>query len=181
MNLSKATFFGRGGGTLRSRQPLSGSGWISAHRAEPNFLQMPDNPLNRNNVGALNTDHPAKQPKSRVLRPVLSAEAIAADRRRRQFFATFPEAEFVPEPGCDVAHLLKCDLDLQLNHIDCWGAVGRARLDKIYRKVNYDLNSGEAGYWKNQRGWKEYDRTATLIALFGYHGADDFCDCGFHG
>ncbi len=87
----------------------------------------------------------------------------------------------MPELGCDVAHLLKCDLDLQLNHIDCWGAVGRARLERIYRKVNYDQKSGEAGYWKNQRDWKEYDRTATLIALSGDHRADAFCDCGFHG
>ena len=142
---------------------------------------MPDNPLNRNNVGALHKDHPVEQPKARVYRPVLSTEAIAADRRRRQFLARFPEATYVPDLGCDEAHLLKCDLDLQLNHIDCWGAVGRTRLERIYKKVNYEQKSGEPGYWKRQREWKDYDSTATLIALSVYERADDFCSCGFNG
>jgi hypothetical protein len=54
-------------------------------------------------------------------------------------------------------------------------------LEKVYRKVNYVLASGEAGYWNNQRKWKEYDRTAAIVTLSKYDNRDAFCSCGLCG
>jgi len=54
-------------------------------------------------------------------------------------------------------------------------------LEKIYKKVNFELASGEPGYWNNQREWKEYDRTAAIVALSTYDNREAFCGCGFRG
>jgi hypothetical protein len=142
---------------------------------------VPDKPLNRNNVGVRNKNKKPIEQNACVHGPEVGLQGIAADERGQRFQRRFPKAVFLPDIGCDDAHLLRCDLDLQLNHVDCWGGAVSKRLEKIYRKVTYDRRSGQPGYWKNQREWKHYDDTATLIALSAYQGAENFCDCGFYG
>lgn len=106
---------------------------------------------------------------------------IAASVRRiteKLFRKQFPKAKFCDQTICRADHELRCDLDLQLNHFNCWSAERRVMLDKIYRKVNYELPSGRPGYWNNLRQWKGYDETATIIALSSYENRWGFCSCG---
>src|SRR5205807_1437044 len=110
---------------------------------------MPDSLLIRYNVSALHKNQQVNEPKPSVYRPNPYGTAIAAAERK--FHKRFPLAEFCPDLRSNGAQELKCDLDLQLNHIHRWHPVWRERLEKIYKKVNYDLNSGQPGYWKRQR------------------------------
>ncbi len=109
---------------------------------------------------------------------------IAAATQRitaKLFHKQFPEAKYCYDPDCHVDHGLRNDLDLQLNHIQCWSPERQTLLEKIYRRVSYELPSGKPGYWNNQRQWKDYDQTATIIALSTYDRRWAFCNCGFYG
>jgi hypothetical protein len=140
-------------------------------------------PLNRNNGSAdaaspqASTDNPTQyQPESHT-------GGIAARNRirvRREFLRTFPHAKYCHDPNCQRDHEQRDNLDLQLNHFKCWSVARRILLEKVYRKVNNVLASDEPGYWNNQRKWKNYDQTASLIALSAYPDRTAFCNCGFY-
>jgi len=98
------------------------------------------------------------------------------------FHARFPDAEFFPDADCRRDAHVWCDLDLQLNHLRCCrDASEQHLLEKLYRKVNYDLADGSPGYWKRGRDWDNYDVTASIVACSTYDRRYDFIGCGFHG
>ncbi len=140
--------------------------------------------LTRNNVSAGPKSTPAPATKPLQNQPDSHHAGIAAATQclaAKFFHNQFPEAKYCDHPDCQRDHALRCDLDLQLNHSECRSPERRVLLAKIYRKVNYELDSGRPGYWNNQRRWKNYDQTATIIALSTYERRQAFCNCGFYG
>lgn len=107
--------------------------------------------------------------------------AVTERISEKSFHQRFPDAKYHPNPDCKQDHLLHHDLDLQLNHLKCWPPERQILLEKVYKKVNYVKASGNPGYWSNLREWRDYDQTATLIALSVYDRREAFCNCGFYG
>jgi hypothetical protein len=103
------------------------------------------------------------------------------EESRALFHKRFPDAKFFPDTDCDIDHHIWSDLDLQLNHFRCWPEYKQELLRYAYNKVNYDLADGSPGYWKRQKLWKDYDSTASIVALSSYENQHDFLRCGFHG
>jgi len=97
------------------------------------------------------------------------------------FHKRFPAARFYGDSDCKLSHDVWSDLDLQLNHFRCFSEEKRHLLETVYRKVNYDLEDGERGYWKNQTLWKNYDSTASIIACSRYEKQREFAGCGLNG
>ena len=145
---------------------------------------IPVVPLTRNNVGAGPKSAPARAAKPLQNKYDSRPKGIAAATNRisaKLFHKQFPNAKYCDDPDCQIDHALRYDLDLQLNHFQCWSPERRVLLEKVYKRVTYELESGRLGYWNNQRHWKNYDQTATIIALSTYERRKAFCNCGFYG
>jgi len=145
---------------------------------------IPLAPLTRDNVSAQPKSAPTpatKPPKNQRDSHLKGIAAVTQRLSARFFHKQFPAAQYCDHRDCHRDHALRNDLDLQLNHFECWPPERRFLLEKIYRKVNYELPSGRPGYWNNQRHWKDYDQMATIIALSTYERRWAFCNCGFHG
>jgi hypothetical protein len=100
---------------------------------------------------------------------------------KRLFDEDFPKAKFYPRRDCKHDHHLWSDLDLQLNHLNCLPERKQTLLRHAYKRVNYDLPDGSPGYWKRQKEWKNYDATASILALSSYDGQEEFLQCGYYG
>jgi hypothetical protein len=107
---------------------------------------------------------------------VTNLDSVRAD----SFHERFPEAKFKDDPNCEVDRHIWSDLDLQLNHFTCCHDEDSQRLLKVvYKKVHYERQDGEPGYWNNQRVWSNYDARASILTLSYYEKRVSFCLCGY--